>query len=99
MFCYSAVSPRRACYMNDDRPNGEDDDSERQHSDDELQERAKHVWLKVKIFGVLVGVFALFAISFFTVAAYRSFGGIGVVIVTVILIAVLWLLSRVLLFF
>lgn len=65
-----------------------------QPSKEELQEAAKHVWLKLKIFGVLIGIFGICVVAFFSVAAYRSFGIPGLVIVAVIVAIILWLLTR-----
>jgi hypothetical protein len=65
-------------------------------SDEGLQEGAKEVMARIKLFGAFVGIFAIFVIGFFGYCAYFTFGIFGLVIVAIIVAVIAWLLIKLL---
>jgi len=68
-------------------------------SDEVLQQGAKDVLARIKLFGVFVGIFAILVIGFVGYCAYFTFGIIGLLIVAGIVGMVAWLLIKVLCIF
>jgi hypothetical protein len=85
--------------MNDGNPNRvspTEAEASESPSDEVLQERARDVMARIKLFGSFVGIFAVFVIGFFGYCAYCTFGILGLVIVAVIVAVVAWLLIKLL---
>ena len=72
------------------------EDDQQRPSQEELQDAARAVWRKIKVFGALIALFAVAVTIFFGVSAYRGFGIVGIVLVALIVTIVLWLLTKLL---